>query len=232
MKFINHKVFIAAILICLIGCSDKTYKLPEGFVFLDEYIPGIEIDLRYYSNDNFVGDTIDGYHTAKCVVSLKAAEALKKINEELNAKGFGLKVFDAYRPQQAVDHFVRWAKDLGDTLMKSVYYPEVNKSELFAKGYIAEKSGHSRGGTVDLTLIYLKGENKGRELDMGTGWDFFSPTSWPSSDAVTEEQKENRMLLQSVMIKYGVKHLKEEWWHFTLEDEPFPDTYFNFPVVH
>lgn len=231
MKFMKYSFSIIVILTSLFAYSNQDSKLPEGFVYLDDYIPDIAVDLRYYSNNNFVGDTVDGYQTVKCIISLKAAEALRKVNDELNAKGFGIKVFDAYRPQQAVDHFVRWAKDLSDTLMKSVYYPEVDKSELFDKGYIAEKSGHSRGSTIDLTLIYLQGDNKGKELDMGTGWDFFGPKSWPSSDAVTEVQKEHRMLLQSVMVKHGFKPLKEEWWHFTLENEPFPETYFNFPVV-
>jgi D-alanyl-D-alanine dipeptidase len=203
---------------------------PDGFVYLDEYIPGIEVDLRYYSNDNFVGDTVDGYHANKCIISLEAAKALKKVSAELNAKGIGLKIFDAYRPQQAVNHFVRWAKDLGDTLTKSKYYPEERKSTLFKKGYIASKSGHSRGSAIDLTLIYLSGEKKGKEVDMGAGWDFFGTISWPSSDKVTAKQKENRMLLRNTMIKHGFKPYNKEWWHFTLKHEPFPDTYFNFPI--
>ena len=143
--------------------------------------------------------------------------------------GRGLKVFDAYRPQRAEDHFVRWAEDLADTKMKARYYPDVDKANLFRDGYIAAKSGHSRGSTVDLTIVSL---NAGEpiELDMGTGWDHFGPKSWPSSREVTTQQRANRMLLQSLMVKHGFRPLAEEWWHFTLVDEPFPDTYFDFVV--
>ncbi len=222
------KNLIVVSILFFVSFSNKTEKLPKGFVYLDEYIPSIEIDLRYYSNDNFVGDTIDGYHANKCIISFEAAKALKKVSDELNEKGVGLKVFDAYRPQQGVNHFVRWAKDIDDTLTKSKYYPNENKRLLFKKGYIASKSGHSRGSTVDLTLINLTTKE---ELDMGSGWDFFGPISWPMSNKVTSKQKENRMLLRNAMIKYGFKPYSKEWWHFTLNDEPFPDTYFNFPII-
>lgn len=167
--------FIICISFYLSSCGNENSKLPNGFVYLDEIIPEIEIDLRYFSNNNFVGDTINGYKSERCIISFNAAESLKKINTELNKQGLGLKVFDAYRPQQAVDHFVKWANNLNDTLTNSIYYPEVNKNELFAKGYIAKKSGHSRGSTIDLTIIYLDGENKNKELDMGSGWDFLVP---------------------------------------------------------
>lgn len=205
-------------------------KLPEGFVHLDNHVPDIQIDLRYFSSDNFVGEKINGYQSNKCIITLEAADALSDVQDELKSQGLGLKVFDAYRPQQAVDHFVRWAKDLDDIRMKSKFYPNVEKVLLFEEGYISSKSGHSRGSTVDLTLIYLEGKNKGEELDMGTGWDFFSPLSWPGSNQVTADQTANRMLLQKVMTKHGFRHYSKEWWHFTLNDEPFPGTYFNFPV--
>ncbi len=208
-------------------CFAQQEKLPEGFVYLSEYLTHVEIDLRYFSKDNFVGDTVNSYHSNKCIISIEAAKALKKVNEELNAKGIGLKVFDAYRPQGAVNHFVRWAKDMGDTLTKSKYYPNENKKYLFKRGYIASKSGHSRGSTIDLTLIDLETKV---ELDMGSGWDFFGKISWPMSGKVTAEQKENRMLLRNTMIKHGFKPYEKEWWHFTLKDEPYPDTYFDFPV--
>ena len=144
--------------------------------------------------------------------------------------GYGLKVFDTYRPQRAVDHFVRWARDVQDTKMKDVFYPDIKKQHLFQQGYISSKSGHTRGSTVDLTLLYLTGENKAEEVDMGTPWDFFSPKSWPSSDKVTALQKSNRMILQKVMVIHGFRAYNAEWWHFTLKEEPFPYTYFNFPV--
>ena len=210
------------------GCQSK--YLPDGFVYLDEEIENLAIDLRYFSQDNFVGDTIDGYEADRCIITEQASTALQGVQDALAIKGYGLKIYDAYRPQQAVDHFVRWAEDLNDTRMKKIYYPEVNKANLFEQGYIAAKSGHSRGSTVDLTIIHLDGPDAGKELDMGTGWDFFSPLSWPSNKEVSEQQFKNRMLLQEVMVEHGFKPLKEEWWHFTLSDEPFPETYFDFPV--
>ena len=202
---------------------------PVGLVEIREVVPGVVVDLRYFSNDNFVGRRVDGYAAARCFVSVEAAEALAAVQAELAAFGLGLKVFDAYRPQRAVDHFVRWAEDLADTKMKAKYYPEVDKANLFRDGYIAAKSGHSRGSTVDLTIVSLN-EGEPVELDMGTGWDHFGPKSWPSSRAVTAQQRANRMLLRSLMVKHGFRPLAEEWWHFTLVDEPYPDTYFDFVV--
>jgi len=224
------KLSITLLCIYMLFVNTPKANLPDGFVYLNGVVPDIAMDLRYFSSDNFVGDTIDGYHGEKCIISMKAAKALAKVQIELKSMGYGLKVFDAYRPQQAVDHFVRWATDINDKKKKHRYYPEVDKSELFKQGYISSKSGHTRGSTVDLTIVYLDGPNINEELDMGTPWDFFSPKSWPSSDEVSAKQKENRMLLQEVMVKYGFKPLKEEWWHFTLKEEPFPKSYFNFPV--
>ena len=203
--------------------------VPPGFVEIKEAVPGIEVELRYFSEDNFVGVLIDGYQAERCYITADAAAALKNVQAELESFGLGLKVFDAYRPQRAVDHFVRWAEDLGDTRMKARYYPDVEKKNLFRDGYIAAKSGHSRGSTVDLTIVSRDtGEPVG--LDMGTGWDYFGPKSWPSSIEVSAGARANRMLLQSLMVKHGFRPLAEEWWHFTLENEPFPDTYFDFPV--
>lgn len=201
--------------------------LPEGFVNLKKEIPGIEIELRYASDDNFLGRPVEGYERVSCLITKEAAEALKKVQEELSAFGLGLKVFDAYRPQRAVDDFVVWAKDVEDRKMKAYYYPDVAKKDLFSQGYIAARSGHSRGSSVDLTIISsAKGVSK--ELDMGTAWDLFGPQSWGKDLSVTPQQRANRMLLQTLMQKYGFKALKEEWWHFTLVDEPFPKNYFDF----
>lgn len=202
-------------------------KLPANFVDVAGRIPGIEVDVRYFGDDNFVGSRIEGYNSAKIFITTPAADALTLVQSELNAFGLGLKIFDGYRPQRAVDHFVRWAKDLSDTRMQARYYPTVDKENLFRDGYIAERSGHSRGSTLDLTMVTLSTD---QELDMGSGWDFFDPKSWPSSSAVTAIQRENRMLLRSTMVKHGFIPLTEEWWHFTLEDEPFPDTYFDFEI--
>ncbi len=202
---------------------------PDGFVDIQRAVPGVVVDLRYFSEDNFVGQPIDGYQSDTCYVTRQAADALAAVQADLAAFGLSLKVFDAYRPQRAVDHFVRWAEDLDDTKMKAAYYPGVAKAHLFRDGYIAARSGHSRGSTVDLTLVSLD-SGQPVELDMGTGWDFFGPESWPSSTAVTPQQRANRMLLQLLMVKHGFKPLAEEWWHFTLVDEPFPETYFDFVV--
>ena len=224
------RLLLLTLILSLAAGTALSGQLPKGFVYLEKVVPALEVDLRYYSPDNWVGDTIDGYMAERCILSRKAAKALKKAGKALRGRGYGIKVFDAYRPQRAVDHFVRWAKDLSDTLMKPVYYPNVEKSELFERGYIAARSGHSRGSTLDLTLVFLEGPRKGQELDMGTPWDFFDPAAWPGSDVVTGAQRENRMLLRRVMMDHGFRPLKEEWWHFTLEAEPFPDTYFDFVV--
>jgi D-alanyl-D-alanine dipeptidase len=203
-------------------------ELPEGFVYLDEIVPNMVLDLRYLGNHNFLGVPVDGYEAEKCIISKPAAQALKNLSVELGKYGFGIKVFDTYRPQRAVDHFVRWAKVLDDTLTKSEFYPTVDKKDLFKKGYIAEKSSHSRGSTVDLTLIYLK---TGKELDMGSNFDYFGRLSWIlTPDNITAEQRAHRTLLQTLMDKHGFNNYSEEWWHFTLRNEPFPDTYFDFLV--
>lgn len=203
--------------------------LPEGFVYLAEYIPDIELDIRYDTEDNFVGEPIDGYLKPRAIISLQAAQALKKVQAELKPFGLGLKVFDAYRPQQSVAHFVRWAKDLNDTRMKAKYYPKVDKQNLFRDGYIAERSSHTRGSTVDLTIV-SNTKAPLKALDMGSAWDYFGPLSWPENLSVTAQQRANRMLLRTLMLKHNFRALDTEWWHFTFNDEPFPDTYFDFPV--
>jgi len=192
-----------------------------------QVVRGVTIDLRYFSRNNFVGEFIDGYEEANMLMTRETAAALIPVENQLRAMGLGLKIFDAYRPQQAVDHFVRWAEDLDDTRMKYRYYPNVDKANLFSDGYIAARSGHSRGSTVDLTII---DRATGDELDMGTPWDFFDLRSWPSSTEVSATQRANRMLLRTLIIEAGFRPLETEWWHFTLENEPFPDTYFNFVI--
>ncbi len=199
----------------------------SGFVNIQEVSPGIAIEVRYFSAENFVGEPISGYRDAVILMTSEAATALAAVQSDLAPFGLGLKIFDAYRPQPAVDHFVRWGRDLTDQRMKDRYYPEVNKENLFRDGYIAERSGHSRGSTVDLTLVDL---DSGVELDMGTPWDFFGTESWPDSMAVSAQQRTNRLLLRTLMLQHGFRPLTTEWWHFTLNDEPYPETYFNFPV--
>ena len=201
--------------------------VPDNFIYLTEVIPYVEYDLRYYSDENFIGQPIPGYQGNVLILTLQAAMALKKVQQDLSYANFALKIFDAYRPQRAVDFFVRWAGDPEDIRMKDIYYPNVDKDELIPRGFIATQSSHSRGSTVDLTIISLE---DGRELDMGTPFDLFDQKSWPSDTTVTVQQRANRQLLRTVMSKHGFMGLEEEWWHFTLRDEPYPDTYFDFPV--
>lgn len=199
----------------------------SDFVLLSEAVPDAILEIRYYSTYNFVGDRIDGYEEPLAMLTKEAAAALKEVSDELVAKGYRLKIYDAYRPQKAVTNFVEWAKDADDTRMKEYFYPDLDKSVLFPQGYIAEHSGHSRGSTVDLTLFDMKTE---KEVDMGGTFDFFGEKSHPDYTNITEEQYANRMILRDAMLAHGFKPLAEEWWHFTLENEPYPDTYFTFPV--
>ena len=207
--------------------SEGGDALPAGFVRLGDAIPGIVLDVRYYGADNFVGAPVDGYEAPAAILTQPAAGALRQVQASLRARGFALKVFDAYRPQAAVDHFVRWAADLSDKCTKAEYYPDVPKAELFARGYIAEMSGHSRGSTVDLTVVRLA---DGAELDMGTPFDFFGAESAVDYADLTAAQRANRRLLADAMRAQGFEPYAEEWWHYTLEDDPYPDTYFDFPV--
>jgi len=221
---------LVLLLICSYPVDAPGADLPDGFVYVENVIPNVKVELRYYSTHNFVGDRIDGYLAPKCILTKEAAEALKGVQEDLSRFGLGLKIYDAYRPQRAVDHFVRWAKDRNDTRMKKEFYPNVDKKDLFREDYIAEKSGHSRGSTVDLTIVSLDAKKQDGQLDMGSGFDYFGPRSWPESPEIGAIQRAHRMLLQMVMEKHGFKPYPREWWHFTLEREPYPETYFNFPV--
>ena len=200
---------------------------PSGFVLLADHVPGIVQEIRYYSTYNFIGDRIDGYEEPCALLTAEAARALKAVANEMNALGYRLKIFDAYRPARAVKHFVLWGIEDLDLRMKPYFYPELEKQALFARGYIASRSSHSRGSTVDLTLLDM---STGRELDMGSPFDMFSEVSHPDYRGITEEQYENRMLLRRAMLRNGFEPIFCEWWHFTLKNEPFPDTYFEFPV--
>ena len=202
-------------------------QLPKEFVYVSDVIPTIKMDLRYNSTNNFIGTPIDGYLTNNLILSKKAAQALKKIQDELETKDLCLKIYDAYRPQRAVNHFMRWAKNLNDTINKQWFYPNVKKENLFKEEYIASQSGHSRGSTLDLTII--DGATH-KELDMGSPYDFFGEASWVDYKGISKQQKANRLLLQTIMIKHGFRNYLKEWWHFTLNGEPFPDTYFDFLI--
>jgi D-alanyl-D-alanine dipeptidase len=218
-----------AALLLIFSCSIYSYgqNIPKGFVYLSNIETSIQSELRYISNNNFIGKPIEGYIHKTVILSEPTAFALKRIQEKLAPFNLSLKIFDAYRPQQAVDHFVRWAKVLNDTLMKQQYYPNVAKNNLFLLGYIASKSGHTRGSTVDLTIVDLA---TGKELDMGSPYDYFGEESHPLQKNLSIIQRANRLLLRALLLSNGFKPYENEWWHFTLKNEPFPETYFNFPV--
>ena len=199
----------------------------SGFVLLSDIVPSIVQEIRYFSTFNFVGDRIDGYEQPCAIITKEAARALKAISNRANVMGYRLKVFDAYRPAAAVRHFVLWGVDDLDQRMKPFFYPDLEKQELFRRGDIASQSSHSRGSTIDLTLLDMK---TGKEVDMGSPFDYFSELSHPDCKDVTKEQYENRMFLQDLMVRGGFVPIDCEWWHFTLMDEPYPDTYFEFPV--
>ena len=218
-----HSVLLAA-------CSQPGTQREPGnpnFVYLHEEIPGIVLDVRYFSDDNFMGTRVDGYHDAVILVARPTAIALSGVQAELNKQGLGLKIFDGYRPQKAVNHFMRWAEDPADTLTKAKYYPDLPKNRLFDLGYISRKSGHTRGSTLDLTVTNLA---TGIDLDMGSPWDFFGDISHHDSPLVDATATANRELLRSVMIRHGFRPATTEWWHYTLDNEPYPETYFEFDV--
>jgi D-alanyl-D-alanine dipeptidase len=202
-------------------------KDASGFVLLADYVPSIIQEIRYYSTYNFIGDRIDGYEEPCALMTAEAARALRSVSNEMGALGYRLKVFDAYRPASAVKHFVLWSIDDLDLRMKPFFYPDLDKEDLFLRGYIAKQSSHSRGSTVDLTLLEME---TGREVDMGGPFDLFSEVSHPDYRGITDEQYNNRMFLRDSMLRNGFKPIDCEWWHFTLADEPYPDTYFDFPV--
>jgi len=226
-------------------------KIPDNFADIKDVIPGIVLDIRYYSSYNFIGERIDGYLAAKCILTKEAADALSLVQKELEQFSLSLKIYDCYRPQRAVDHFVRWAEDIKDIKMQKEFYPTVDKKNLFKDGYIADKSSHSRGSTVDLTIVpipvprqekYTAGQQlsecyhpadkrfSDNSIDMGTGFDCFHELSHTLNKNIGPRQRINRMLLKTLMEKHGFKNYELEWWHYTLKNEPYPDIYFNFAI--
>ncbi len=220
--------------------KDKTMDSSQ-FVNITDVVPDAILEIRYHSTYNFVGARIDGYEEPTALLTRQAADSLRAVSLDLKRHGYVLKIYDAYRPQRAVDHFMRWSQDLGDTITKAYFYPRLTKKEVFDGEYVATKSGHSRGSTVDLTIVDMK---TGKEVDMGGTFDWFGIESHPdygggnpetldfqqTDSNFTSVQFYNRMVLRTAMLRHGFKPLDNEWWHFTLKDEPFPDTYFNFPV--
>jgi D-alanyl-D-alanine dipeptidase len=199
---------------------------PAAFVDAASIVPGLIADMRYAGPHNFVGRPIDGYEAPRCLLTKAAADALAQVARDLAPRGFVLKVFDCYRPTRAVANFEQWARDLTDSAAKAEFYPDVDKRTLFRDGYISSRSGHSRGSTIDLTLARADGH----ELDMGTSFDFFSPRSWAAAANISGDAQANRAMFAATMRHRGFRPYGKEWWHFTLSHEPFPDTYFDFPV--
>ncbi|MFM8501460.1 MAG: M15 family metallopeptidase [Fluviibacter sp.] len=222
----SRKPNLIAVFLAII--SPAIWAFPPGFVYLDEVIPQIRVDMRYAGSHNFVGRPVVGYLSHRPVMTEQAANALSKVQDDLRPFGLQLLIYDTYRPQQAVNDFVDWSKDETDTRTKREFYPNLSKSVLFPEGYIAEHSSHSRGSTVDLSIVQLLSPYE--PLDMGSGFDFFGPESWPEYEALKPQQHANRLLLRTLMIKQGFAPYDKEWWHFTYKNEPFPETYFNFVV--
>lgn len=244
---------IVALVMIFVACDRKENKevkevetidtaalLPEEdasqFVSITDVVPDAILEIRYFSSYNFIGERIPGYEQPIAMLTRQAADSLKAVSDDLLQKGYRLKIFDAYRPQCAVDFFMEWAADTTDVRMQDYFYPELDKSVLIPQGYIAEESGHTRGSTIDLTLFDMKTE---REVDMGCTFDYFGVASHPdvlpeqeigAYRPINQEQYDNRMILREAMLAHGFKPYDCEWWHFTLENEPFPDTYFTFPV--
>lgn len=251
MRLNTFFIFVTGSLSSCLVIQSAAAELPTGFVSIADAEPSILVDARYFTAHNFVGAVVRGYKASKCILSKPAADALIRVQKEARALQMTVKVYDCYRPQQAVDHFVEWASDVADTKMKKEFYPYVDKKNLFRDGYIARRSGHSRGSTLDLTLVSLPPKSQpvyrdgdplvecvrnvaeryaDNSIDMGTGYDCFDVRSHTAAINVSAEAKRNRSLLKSMMEKAGFKNLPEEWWHYTLVNEPYPETYFNFPV--
>lgn len=237
-----YLTFIAVVVTLLTSCNKQQDVInPEmdssEFVLVTDVVPDAILEIRYYSTYNFIGDRIPGYEQPVAILTKQAADSLKVVSDELLQQGYRLKIFDAYRPQCAVDYFMAWAKDMDDVRMKEYFYPELDKTVLVPQDYIAEKSGHTRGSTIDLTLFDMKLQ---KEVDMGCTFDYFGLASHPdvlpgqeigSYQPINEEQYQNRMILRDAMLKHGFNPYDCEWWHFTLANEPFPNTYFNFPIT-
>ena len=244
--------FIWSVLALLTSCvaSQQHSNLPAGFVSISSVAPDIQLDIRYYTNNNFIGRPIEGYFAPLCILTIEAASALARVQRLAEDQGYSLKVYDCYRPQIAVNDFVAWAADLDDTLQQHRFYPALDKSRLFAEGYIAERSGHSRGSTVDLTLVPLGsqqpaidpfanrydcraarfGRYPDNSIDMGSGYDCFDSLANTANEEISDTARNNRELLSTLMAMAGFENYPLEWWHFTLMHEPYPDTYFEFPV--
>jgi D-alanyl-D-alanine dipeptidase len=202
--------------------------MKDGFVFVDEFVSGIRWDAKYATWDNFTGKPVDGYLANRIVGTRALCGALERARQKAESLGFGLLLWDGYRPQRAVDCFLRWSRQSEDGRTKSRHYPNIGRAEMFEKGYVAARSGHSRGSTVDLTLFHLA---TGELAPMGGDHDLMDPISHHGAKGITQAEARNRQHLCSVMTACGFSSYDCEWWHYTLRDEPYPDTYFDFPII-
>ena len=229
MAAVERSLSPAIIACCAIAVATGASAQSRHPAFIDatEAVPGLMVELRYFGGNNFVGRRIDGYDAPLCLLTREAATALGAVQRDLSASGLGLKAFDCYRPMRAAAHFVRWSRDPADQLTKQEYYPEIDKRTLFRDGYISARSGHSRGSTIDLTVVRIADNQM---LDMGSAFDFFGPRSGRADRTISAEAQANRKLLATAMARRGFRSYSKEWWHFTLAREPFPETYFDFLV--
>jgi len=235
MKFVI--VFAITVLQLIFQSANSQNK---NFVDIKDIIPSIQLDIRYYTNYNFIGEQVHGYNAPKCLLTRDTSHELSKVQEELMRESYSLKIYDCYRPQRAVNNFVRWSQDKDDQKMKSKFYPNVEKQDLFIEGYIANKSSHSRGSTVDLTIVSVSTSPQNtysslkilsdKSVDMGTSFDFFDPSSQTLSNQINDTQRNNRLFLKTIMEKHGFRNYSQEWWHYTFKNEPFSNTYFDFPI--
>lgn len=226
-KLVRIPYWLLLYLLIFIVMNVFAEEKPDNFVYVTEIIPSLRQDIRYFSNNNFVGRPIRGYRRPVCILTQTATYALLKVQTALNKKNLGLLVYDCYRPQMAVNDFIQWGQQSEDQKMKTLFYPRIDKKNLFKLNYIARRSAHTRGSTVDLTLVNLQNNQM---LDMGTPFDYLDPLSHPDNREVSAQQFQNRMLLRTLMIQFGFRPIKTEWWHFTLQNEPYKNTYFNFLV--
>jgi len=250
-KILFALLILVSLNLASIAYTAETDKMPDNFIDIQKVIPDVVLDIRYYSPHNFVGERVDGYLAPKCFLTKDAAQALADVQKDLAPYSLSLKIYDCYRPQRAVNHFVRWAAELENIKTKKEFYPIIDKRNLFRDGYIDSRSGHSRGSTIDLTIVpspapaqeqfspgqelhecYLPAEKRfgDNSIDMGTGFDCFHELSNTANANIGRQQKINRLLLKSLMEKHGFRNYDKEWWHYTLNNEPYPDTYFNLVI--
>lgn len=229
LTFLKNAKVIATFLISFFYASN-CMSLQDNFVYLETVDPSIIQEMKYFTHDNFLGRPVKGYESGRCILTRPAAFALAKVQKVLQKQSMSLKVFDCYRPQMAVDDFIVWADDVSDQKMKKSYYPRINKADVFKLNYVAKKSGHTRGSTVDLTIVKINPDSTATELDMGTHFDLLDELSHYNASGISEKARKNRQLFRELM-QVDFNPIESEWWHFTLKNEPFPDKYFNFPVA-